>query len=839
MVNTLVINNQTDTQLNPVSQDISQIGQKIDSILLFWDEYERKRAYNEALELYSDLILEWQAIWYLKSALVYKKIGFFDVAISLLENAYSSYEDPVFLENIIIIHCENWNLIEAKKVYYQLFSLNRSQEGIQPFFTYSFIIENDIDLKKYEEIMINHLNENDFEIEPVLTKLSLVVSNYINSNLESINLSLKKYKNLEFWALSKENKEDFKTLYKRKLFLLQIWVTVLKDEIYLKEHLQDLEYLRFGNSFLKDEVLWEHFDENFSLFSQKNTQIDEEPTNTGFLVNDKFLEYLDHIFILHSNWLNYDVLVYLSSIIEKLSKNISIWNEEELYIILKMIKNEKDYIDTFSFELTNKYRNFLKEIDDLYWKYIRVFIQFIARDTEKYNTDEDYPQIIFTNPQLALLFCIEKLISTDFYSFTKWDFLLTLTKYGLEDNSQENLVLFSMLLYEEFFEYFIVLISNNKDLINNTFVIYYFLDAVSTWKTQTDQKTLSHIKTFLSQREQEQITDIEIWYIKMSYSILLYMEKWSIEDLVQNITEAEQNHSLEATIELANINLSNWIFVESALKFEEVYNKHPNINTLWKLIEVYLNKWYYNIALNYINLWIQLSYDMNYYLYSYHLNNWNFKNAFLLYIELTNNNWVPPLDIPIWTNQKLIDACDRFLYFDGKMNMENYELKLLSLHIWYSNDIKSTSEINLLSDMYISYILYLFNILLTITPKNIPQFVNNTIYNFFDTENKQYLLNLWVDSSVTNLEQTIIIMNYYFNSISNNLLDISKNIDNLEDMDKIEKLNNNLASLAYNLFSKIKWAEKYAYEWRTKIIFSIPESWFLIDEKKFWSKLIN
>gem|GEM_PF-6548788 len=31
-----------------------------------------------------------------------------------------------------------------------------------------------------------------------------------------------------------------------------------------------------------------------------------------------------------------------------------------------MIKNEKDYIDTFSFELTNKYRNFLKEIDDLY-----------------------------------------------------------------------------------------------------------------------------------------------------------------------------------------------------------------------------------------------------------------------------------------------------------------------------------------------------------------------------------------------------------------------------------------------------------------------------------------
>gem|GEM_PF-2356469 len=89
-------------------------------------------------------------------------------------------------------------MIEAKKVYYQLFSLNRSQEGIQPFFTYSFIIENDIDLKKYEEIMINHLNENDFEIEPVLTKLSLVVSNYINSNLESINLSLKKYKNLEF-----------------------------------------------------------------------------------------------------------------------------------------------------------------------------------------------------------------------------------------------------------------------------------------------------------------------------------------------------------------------------------------------------------------------------------------------------------------------------------------------------------------------------------------------------------------------------------------------------------------------------------------------------------------
>lgn len=829
----------------------------LEYVLLLWKELERKKDYHKALELYNDLIWKWEPIWYLKAALVYKELWFYDFAISLLEDAYNFYGDNIFLENIIIIHCENWNLLEAKKVYYKLYSLSNNWKSILPFFVYSFIIEDDSDLEKYELMMINYLNENYLTPLPVFKKLSTIVQSYIDLNLQVINLDLEKYKDIESSNLTQDDYLDFKTLYKRKLYLLQIGVTILKDEKYLNEHLEDIKYLWFSNEPLKFEVISEHFDDHFSLlvrsdFDKEDDANDEEESKDDELnTNEKLSMYLANLSMLYYNWLNYVILKKIFSLLGKSYERIWDVDEDEIETSLKILKNETDYIDTFSFELIFQYRRFLNHIDELYWKYLRVVIQMIARDTEKYSKEQDYPKVIFDNSKIALLFFIEKLVSQNFEDVEYWKFWEFLEKYDLESNSSEDLVLFSMLLYDNSFDNTIDLVVNNEELSNNTLSIYYLLESILNWEedwVKVNLKDLnlsyrekywsrwfiSYVKSFLSKREKEEISDEERWYINLCYAKLWVIQKKSVDYIVGNIIEAERNNSLEATMQLWDMFEDNWYYDQSISKFEEAFNVNSNINTLSKLVSVLLNKGDYEKALKYISLWIKLKYEMSYYLYSYHLHRWDLKEAMSYFIE-SINKWITFIDVPVWTNQKLFKECIKILSIDTEITINIFELKLLAAFILYNVDLTSGTwnKYNILN----KYFLDLFNILGSIPLEELPDFIQNTVYKFCSNDSR--LNNLLIDTPIKDIDNAFVVIDFYVKSIEEYLLWLSKNIDRIEDFEELRIFINDFTFMVYSFFSQIEWAELYSYEWRTKLYFNPVSNVINIDEKDFWSKLIN
>ena len=95
------------------------------------------------------------------------------------------------------------------------------------------------------------------------------------------------------------------------------------------------------------------------------------------------------------------------------------FDEDQIVIHYIYKLNDKYYdingeFDTIE-DLTNEigYIDFIDKIDVKYGKYIRVNLQNIARDSIDIGED-DYPEILTENKELALLFFIEKLISRNF-----------------------------------------------------------------------------------------------------------------------------------------------------------------------------------------------------------------------------------------------------------------------------------------------------------------------------------------------------------------------------------------------------------------------------------------
>ncbi|MDD3793539.1 MAG: hypothetical protein PHI37_01910 [Candidatus Gracilibacteria bacterium] len=829
----------------------------LEYVLLLGKELERKKDYHKALELYNDLIGKGEPMGYLKAALIYKELGLKDFALSLLEDAYNFYGDNIFLENIVIIYCENGNLIEAKKVYYKLYSSSKSGDNILPFFVYSFIIEDDSDLEKYELMMINYLNENYLTPLPVFKKLSTIVQSYIDLNLQVINLDLEKYKDIETSNLAQDDYLNFKNLYKRKLYLLQIGVTILKDDKYLNEHLEDIKYLGFSNDSLKFEVISEHFDDHFSLlvsgdFDKEDDNNEQDNSKDDDLnTNEKLSMYLANLSMLYYNGLNYISLKKIFSLLGKSYERIGDVDEDEIQTSLKILKNETDYIDTFSFELIFQYRRFLSHIDEIYGKYLRVVIQMIARDTEKYSKEYDYPKVIFENPKVALLFFIEKLVSQNFPDIEYGQFGEFLEKYDLESNNSEDLLLFAMLLYDNSFDNLIDLVINNEELSNNTFAIYYLLESLINGEQKLVRSSLkdlnlhykekygtrgfiSFVKGFLSKREKEEISDEERGYIKLCYANLGIIQNKGVDYIMNNILEAEKKSSLEATMQLGNMLEDNGYFEESIIRFVSAFNADPNINTISKLISVLLNKGDYDNALKYITLGIKLKYEMSYYLYSYHLNRGDYKNAIISFIDVINRE-IPFIDVPIGTNQKLVDVCMRILSIDSEVNLNLLELKLLSSFVLHKMNL--TFGVGNNYNILAKYYLDLFNILGSVPLEDLPDFVQNTVYKFCSYDTR--LNNLSIDLPIENLEQALDIIDFYAKSIEEYLLLLSKNVDNIKDYEELKIFINDFTFMVYSFFSQINGAEEYSYKWRTKLYFDPIPNKMNVDEKDFGSKLIN
>ena len=198
-------------------------------------------------------------------------------------------------------------------------------------------------------------------------------------------------------------------------------------------------------------------------------------------------------------------------------------------------------------------------------------LQNIARDSIDIK-EEDYPEILTENRELALLFFIEKLISWNFPNMDTKDFWEFLEKYDLEWLWKDDLLLFTLLIYDNSFDLTIDLVVNNEVLLNNIFSLYYLLESlVNIWTSSELRKTLknlnlmiketywarwilSYIRSFMIKlQKNEDISELEMSYLMLcNWNMAVLQKKWP-ETIMLSFKTAEDFEATEATLQLWNI----------------------------------------------------------------------------------------------------------------------------------------------------------------------------------------------------------------------------------------------------------------------------------------------
>ncbi len=834
-------------------------------LITLWKDYERKWDFQKAISTYDILISNWDEIWYLYSALAYKELWENEFAISLLEQAYNIYWDKIFLENIIIIYNQLWNTNKAKQYYSRLVSTtynekwNTKEKVVLPFIMYSFIIEDDQDLKNFDVMMANHFLENEIVVLEPMQKISLSANDYIERNLEIVRSKIESYNNLWVNNLSQHDREEYDSLVTRKLYLMQVHITILKEDKYLAEHLSDLNILAFSRDEEKINILTQYFDEHISLLvkwdlnsKDNKSEDDEESIKNTFDTFENLAMYVATLSMIFFHWKNYGVMSKkLFPFLDKCYKEIDEMDENEIPNSIQILKREADYIDTFTPLLHKSYNDFIDKIDVKYGKYIRVNLQNIARDSADIK-EEDYPEILTENKELALLFFIEKLISRDFPNMdTKvfWEFM---EKYDLDWLEKDDLLLFTLLIFDNSYDLTIDLVVNNDILVNNIYAIYYLLESlVNIWTSSELRKSLknlniifketywarwvlSYIRSFMIKlQKNEDISEQELSYLMLcNWNMAILQKKWP-ETIMMSFKTAEDFEATEATLQLWNIYENNGYFDEWISKFEEAYTIDTNINNLSKLIWVLLNKWDLDRAYSMIQTGLKTKYDMDLYLYSYHFLKWNLVEAMKSFISVLNKQ-AAILDVPEWTLDLFMEKCHAIKTIDTEINFDSLKLKFMSSYI--------TSKMDLMYDYWskplniFTHWIDAFSIFHNVPLSNLPKFLNETLFPI-----------CWMDPDISSeiglevdtMEKSILILDFYANHVYKSLLRLSTEIESLDELDFLHKLLNDYSISFVAFISQLEWTEKLISDWRKKLYFKQYKDTQIMDESLMWDVLLN
>ncbi|MDD3144774.1 MAG: hypothetical protein PHV23_01540 [Candidatus Gracilibacteria bacterium] len=826
-------------------------------------DYERKGDFYKAISIYDTLISNGDEIGYLYSALAYKELGKTEFAIILLENAYSIYGDKIFLENIIIIYNQLGNINNAKQAYLRLKSTVYNENGntkenvVLPFIMYSFIIEDDSDLKNFEVLMANYLLENELPVLEPLLKLSLVANDYIETNLDDIRSKIDRFNNIGVNNLSKEDRVVYDELVLRKLYLMQVHISILKEDKYLGEHLSDLDILAFSREDEKFNLLGGYFDDNISLLVKGNLNTKkekdlEEPEHSEFDTFENLSMYVATLSMIFFHGKNYRVMSQkLFPFLEKCYNEIGDIDENEIPYSLKVLKDETDYIDTFSPLLQNTYNEFINKIDVKYGKFIRVTLQNTARDSIDIK-EEDYPEVLLENKELALLFFAEKLISRNFPNMDTKDFGDFIKKYNLGGLAKDEILLFTYLIYDSSFDLTIDLVINNEYLLNSIFSIYYLLESLVNIPNNSElRKTLKDLNKFFKETyetrgffdyirrfmvksfKKEDLSELEKSYILLCAGNMAILQKKGPETIIESFIASEELGSNEATIQLGNIFEDNGYFDQSIMKFQEAYTLDPNINNLSKLISALFNKGDLKTAFKFIQSGLDARYTMDLYLYTYYFLKGNFVEALSSFIGVLNKN-IPILDIPEGTLDLFMEKCHTIKTMDSEINFDSLKLKFMSSYIVSKIDLMY--EYGNKSENICYHGVTAFSIFHNVHLNILPRFLNETLFPIYGTDSD---ISDELGIEVDDMEKALIILDFYANHIYKSLLRLSGEIKSIEELNSLHDLLNNYINAFVVFISQLPGTEEIVNEWRKKIYFKPEQGIDIMDEEIHGGTMLN
>ncbi|MDD2907021.1 MAG: hypothetical protein PHH98_00110 [Candidatus Gracilibacteria bacterium] len=825
--------------------------------LFLGKEFERKGDYTKAITYYDKLIELGFEEGYLYCALAHKELGNNEFALSLLEQGYNIYSSKIFLENIIRTYCELGNINKAKQKYVEMISsIKDDKEELLPFIMYSLEIENDYDLKTLEGIMVGYISDNQLiPLEPLL-QISRFAESYIDQNIEYISFRILELEKNGLQDLDLEVQEEYDELIKRKLFLMQTSLTILKDNKYLKEHLDDLDKLAFSRVKEERDLLVDYFGENYSLLAFDHG-IESQKMNMDLY--DNLSNYLGLLSELFFHGKNYNVLSKkLFPLLLKSDNQGVDGDENHVNEGLTLIKKEADYIDTFSPFLSKLYNELIEKIDVKYGKFLRVRIQELARedlgDNEEAGDNEDkYPKVLYGNKEIALLFWIERMISGNFVDNLDEDFYDNLmNKYGFELLGENDACLLTILMYDKSFDFAINYILSKDLLLKNTVAIYYLLEAFVNYDDKKYLKDLiktinedikessgargifDYIRRFIVSRfKKEDISDEEKSYLLMCSGNLSLLQNKGGKTVLANFQEADKYESVEAINQVGNIYELNGYSDEAFIKYKEAFTIESNIDNLSKIISVLLTKKDFQEASKYIQLGLKSKYDMDLYLFSYNLWQGNLEIAFNLFIGIINKN-IPLIDTPEGTLDLLGKKCFEIINGDFEETTDLIKLKLLSSYILPKLEL--LSENSDILDIIYNEGLNIFSMLDNVKLDELQDFLNKTLYPIclFDPD-----IPAMFDGEINTIEKAIQIVDYYAFHKYKGLLEEGKNAKTLEKSIEVLSRVNSFIFTVTKYFSKFPESSEIIGQWNKRYVYTKHEGVNIMSEHIYGSSSIN
>lgn len=740
---------------------------------LFWNEYQRKWKIKNAISQYQILIDNWEPQGYILLWNAYKISWKISDAIETFKIWWQYYQDPIFLENIIKTFCEIWNFSEAKKFYQTYKTQYKEEQKVIPFILFSHTIENDFDLNTFKDLTLSLIFSTNFSHKDYI-KLSISARNYINNEIIKIEHKLSQLNNLDS---DEKQAKDYNKLIYRRLYLMSFHINYLKDTSYLYIHLNDINNLL--NLWWEAHILLENF------FDNEIFPIEIEKDEENIWVSGEIDEPISEII----PWIHYDIYRYMLNFLWFLLR----WKEEQtlnnIFWPLLTIAHEKSHIfeNNDILELENLinwnnnlynflskfqkkvYHDYISYIDNKYWKYLSWYIQNEWRKPLIFS--QEIPKIINLQPELAILYFIEKIICCDFGFFLENStFSNFCEKYDFPKLNETATLSFLVILFNFSKDLTIDFIINSDFLMQNIFSIYYLLESLNSLEKEEAQKLIikineyldhetffNYLDNFLNEKlSSKNLTDLEKEYCLLSYAIFTKLNTQNSDITKNMLIETEKSYySAVAWTKVANILEEDWDLDEAIKKYEMLFLATPNMDILKKIIFWYIKLSNFNKAHVFINLWISFNYEMSQYFLYYYLSKNDLQNAFNTFINISNKNF-DIIDEPLWILDILKSKAEECLNISNSNNYKEMKLKYFAINIlfllWkdFQDNISTNKIYNTLAEV--------LDILSHIDIWELKDFVNDT---FFITHWKDFLDYSWEISEAHTFDDALYMINNY------------------------------------------------------------------------------
>lgn len=413
---------------------------------MMWSEYERRGMLYEAIIAYNKMIEIWDKNWYLWTAMVYRKLWYHNVAIKMLEQWFELYSDLRFLDRLVRMYVEIWDIIKAKEIYAKMLILHNNERellnqekeederlsnfrewnnksswwsydilferwmkkrdlqkeekeiekqfedkmtDILPFAFYSNRIEHDRELEEIEYVITKYFFTNELIPTDSFKSTVNIASEYVWNEIDKLNKRFKILQNIGFENLDDEWTIEYKNIVLRRLFLSQIDLFWLRNSRYLDSYLVDIYWLTLYSWANWLEWLREHFESHYSielLFEESWMELIKEERNVNKLQKTEDDDWaIDEIDDEESEW---------NWIYNIIWKHISLLSR--LYFTWEFYETYRDRINPLIYWVYNEYPDF----SDLDKRSLYTSILVLKSETDFF--DSLRPEIIEMYNKLTL-----------------------------------------------------------------------------------------------------------------------------------------------------------------------------------------------------------------------------------------------------------------------------------------------------------------------------------------------------------------------------------------------------------------------------------------------------